>query len=135
MNKLTSSRHLQQLAERSKNFADKQNGELATAVTEVVIEIENLKADKPESVSAVISTSGWSSDNTAVYPYFYDISAEGITADDRVDVAILPESFNVAVECKLCSASQTLAGKIRLRSMNIPKSQILTEYIIHAGKE
>lgn len=133
--KTTTFEQFRQLAERSNRFTNKLNGELAQAVTEAVMEIENLKADKAESVSVTIPTSGWNSDNTAVYPYFYDLKSEGITVNDIAEIVILPESMSTAVECGICPTNQTFTNKIRIRSAKIPGQQIKAEYNIHCGKE
>lgn len=135
MKKTTTFEQFRQLAERSNHFTNKLNGELAQAVTEAVMEIENLKSDKPESVSAIISTTGWNSDNTAVYPYFYDLNVAGITANDIAEIVILPESLSRAVECGICPTNQTFTDKIRIRSAKIPVQQIMIEYNIQYGKE
>lgn len=80
-----------------------------------------------------IPTSGWSSDSTAGYPYYYDLSVSGVTASDRADVPIAPASVSTAVKCGMCPFSETLSGKVRIRAAKIPTAAISAEYWIEKG--
>ncbi len=135
MKKTTTFEQFRQLAESSKRFANGLNGELAQAVAEAVVELESLKSDKPKSAAVTIPTTGWSSDNTVVYPYFYDIQSADVTANDIAEITVLPDSLAAASECGICPTNQTLSGKIRIRSAKIPNNQIQAEYVIYRGKE
>jgi hypothetical protein len=43
--------------------------------------------------------------------------------------------MDAAKACGLCPASQTLAGKIRVRATTVPTAAIVAEYWIENGKE
>ncbi len=94
------------------------------------------KADKASSVDVTIPVSGWSTDTSVgKYPYYYDISDSTVTSNDFAKVMIAPNSQDAASACGLCPTNETLAGKIRLRSVNIPTQAIVAEYRIEQGKE
>ena len=95
----------------------------------------NAKADKLKSASVTIPVSGWKSDSASGYPYYYDISALGVTASDCVSVVIAPSSQQAAAKCGLCPTNETLAGIIRVRSSSIPPSAISAQYWVEQGKE
>lgn len=95
------------------------------------------KQDKSEKVSVTILVSGWTADtdNTSRYKYYYDIDALGVMPKDKVDITISLSSLKTAVSCGLCPVNETLEGKIRIRTINIPDSSIIAEYWIEYGKE
>lgn len=97
-------------------------------------ELDGVKADKSEGVAVVIPTTGWSQDS-GVYPYYYDIPAEGVTAKDRADLALAPASIAAAIACGICPATETLAGVIRVRAAKTPEAEMSGEYWIMKGKE
>jgi len=80
--------------------------------------------------ACTIPTSGWSSDSTAGFPCYYDLAVRGVTADDRADVLIPAAGASAAAACGLCPATETLAGKIRLRAASAPTSAISAMYWI-----
>jgi len=59
----------------------------------------------------------------------------GVTAHDRATITIAPASIGTAASCKLCPTNETLAGKIRVRSVSVPAKSIAAEYWIEQGKE
>jgi hypothetical protein len=122
--------HLKSLALRAKS----EIAEVATAVADAVEEIEAQKPDKSQEVSATIPANGWSADTNA-YPKYYDLTAAGVTALDEVRVNLVPASVGSAVACGLCPTCETLAGKIRFRSLQVPASAISVKYRIQNGKE
>ena len=88
---------------------------------------------EPEYLAVVIPTTGWSQDS-GVYPYYYDIPAEGVTAKDRADLALAPASIAAAAACGMCPATETLAGVIRVRAAKIPTAEMSGEYWGMKGK-
>lgn len=122
--------------------------DLAGATAASIGEIEgilNEKQDASKAVSFTIPAAGWASmeigendegmEDTHEYPFYYDLAVAGITAKDRVDVTIAPGSAETATTCGLCPATETLAGKIRLRTAKIPTASIAAEYWLCSGKE
>ena len=93
------------------------------------------KQDKPAAVSCSIQTTGWAKDEMAGYPNYYDLPVEGLTAKDKAEINLAPSSMSAAVECGLCQTCETLAGKLRLRSVSVPTKAIAAEYWIEQGKE
>jgi len=85
------------------------------------------------SGSCTIPTSGWISDGTADYPYYYDIALPGISANDRIDIPIAPTSVSTAVKCGICPFSESLDGKVRIRAEKAPAAAIIAEYWIEKG--
>lgn len=136
MGKLTLTEHLKACAEAAKNFTNGLVAELAQTVTEAMQEMETVKADKQSSVSITVPTTGWGIDEASEsYPNYYDIAAAGVTAKDRADIAIAPNSMDVAVACGMCPTSETLEGKIRVWARNVPTDAIVAEYRLNQGKE
>lgn len=95
----------------------------------------NGKADVPRATAVTIPVSGWSSDSTAGYPKYYDISVSGITANDRASITIAQASLAAAKACGMCPSNETLAGKIRIRAARVPTAAITAQYWIDKGKE
>lgn len=136
MGKLTLTGHLQACAEAAKNFTNGLVAQLAQTVTEAMQEMESVKADKQDSVSITIPTTGWGVDEASEsYPNYYDITVAGVTAKDRADIAIAPDSMDIAVACEMCPTNQTMAGKIRVWARTVPADAIIAEYRLNQGKE
>lgn len=135
MGKVTLLSHLKSCAEAAKNFANGLAGQITQAVTEALEEMESLKADKPARVAIEIPTTGWVNDGTGDYPHHYDITASGISAADKVDIVISPESVITALNCNLCPSCETVEGIIRIRAMSTPEFEINAEYWVTQGKE
>lgn len=136
MGKLTLTEHLKACAEAAKNFTNGLVGELAQSVTDALVELETVKADKPGSMEITIPTTGWTEDESiAAYPVYYDIAVEGVTANDRAAITIAPGSLGTAKTCGLCATNETMAGKIRVRAIQVPAEAISAEFWIEDGKE
>lgn len=135
MNKITLLGHLKTGLAAAKAFTGEQLAELTNTVLEAFLEMDGNKADKPVFTAITIPKTGWSSDSDKAYPHFYDIPAAGVTTNDRADISILPASLTEAAACGLCPASETLAGKIRVRAAAVPAAAISAQYSIEKGKE
>ena len=109
---------------------------LASAVakyTDEVNEALDRKQDKGADAAVTITITGWGSDSNANYPRYYDITAEGVTANDSADVVISPSSVGTATACGLCPVTETLAGKIRIRAVSVPSASIAAQYWVGKG--
>lgn len=136
MGKMTRIEHLKACAEAAKRFTNGLVAELAQTVTDAMQEMENVKADKQASVSITIPTTGWGIDEASdSYPNYCDIPVAGVTAKDRVDIAIAPGSMDTAIDCGLCPTNETQAGKIRVWARTVPAEAISAEYRLSQGKE
>lgn len=136
MGKLTLTEHLKACAEAAKTFTNGMIAELAQTVTEAMQEMESVKADRQDSVSITIPTTGWGVDDASEsYPNYYDITVTGLTANDRVDITIAPNSMATAIACGICPTNQTLAGKIRVWAQAVPSDAISAEYWLNQGRE
>ena len=135
MNKITVFDHLKACAEAARNYASSLIGELAETISAAVGELESVKANKTAAVEITILSTGWQSDDSGDYPQYYDIEVEGVTTHDRAEITIAPESLSTAKACGLCSTSETMTGKIRVRSISIPTTIISAECWIEDGKE
>lgn len=136
MGKLTLTEHLKACAEAAKTFTNGMIAELAQTVTEAMQEMESVKADRQDSVSITIPTTGWGVDDASEsYPNYYDITVAGVTAKDRADIAIAPNSMDAAIACEMCPTNETLTGKIRVWARTVPAEAIVAEYRLNQGKE
>ena len=136
MGKLTLTEHLKACAEAAKTFTNGMIAELAQTVTEAMQEMESVKADRQDSVSITIPTTGWGVDDASEsYPSYCDITVAGVTAKDRADIAIAPNSMDAAIACGMCPTCETLAGKIRVWARIVPAEAIVAEYRLNQGKE
>lgn len=135
MGKMTRIEHLKACAEAAKRFTNGLVAELAQTVTDAMQEMENVKADKQASASITIPTTGWGIETSDSYPNYCDIPVAGVTAKDRVDIAIAPGSMDTAIDCGLCPTNETQAGKIRVWARTVPAEAIAAEYRLSQGKE
>lgn len=128
--------HMKALALRTKAY---MSGHLATLAQEIVNSLEQMdavKANKPLAVSVTIPTTGWQTDSTegAVYPQYYDIPVEGVTAKDIPQVCIARASEAAANACGMSRTCETVTGAIRLWAGSVPTTAILAEYVIDEGR-
>lgn len=135
MSKITVFEHLKACAEEARDYAGGLVAKLAKTATEAIEELEQAKADKARSVAITIPATGWASDSGGDYPHYYDIAAEGVTANDRAAITIAPGSLGTAKTCGLCATNETMAGKIRVRAIQVPAEAISAEFWIEDGKE
>ncbi|MCB7043054.1 hypothetical protein [Flavonifractor plautii] len=135
MSKITVFEHLKACAEEARDYAGGLVAKLAKTATEAIEELEQAKADKAQSVAITIPATGWASDSGGDYPHYYDIAAEGVTANDRAAITIAPGSLGTAKTCGLCATNETMAGKIRVRAIQVPAEAISAEFWIEDGKE
>lgn len=68
-----------------------------------------------------------------IYPYYYDLTATEVTANDKVDIVIAPKSLSVASKCGMCPTNESLSGKIRVWASQVPTASINIEYKISNG--
>lgn len=108
---------------------------LAGMVVDAIEELASVKLDKPEIKTATLPATGWSSDSTAGYPYYYDLTVSGVTATDVVIATLAPASVVTSVSCGLCPANETRAGAVRFRANTVPAQAITLEYEIGKGSE
>lgn len=99
------------------------------ALTGIGKELET-KQEKVTRASCTVPITGWSSDSTADYPNYCDISASGVTADDYIAFIIKPDDLKVAIACGFCPVCESLAGKIRVRSAVVPAKEMNATYYI-----
>lgn len=134
-NKLTTLDQLKRTAQEAQGFASEVAAQAAAAIEEQL----------GTAVAVTLAASGWTlldeglddetEDVGAGYPYAYDIPVAGLTVKDRADVTFLPASTELAAEYGVCPATESLAGKIRLRALKQPEVDLLAEYWINIGKE
>lgn len=135
MSKVTAIEHMEAVASAAKQFTDNTAGELAQAVAEAISELADIKADRGVSTAIIIPVDGWSMDTTEGYPYYFDVPAPGVTAEDRAEVTLAPGSLDTAAKCGLCQTCETLAGKIRLRAVAVPTADMTAQYWIEQGAQ
>ena len=133
MGKVTAASQLRACGEAAKGFVNGLVGELAAAVTDAIAELESAKADKPQAVPVSIPATGWASDG-GDYPKYYDIPVPGVTAKDRAEVVIAPDSLEVSRACGMCGVCETLEDRVRVRALRAPAAAIAAEYWVQEGK-
>ena len=91
------------------------------------------KIDKIKTVSVMITTTGWLSDDDIKYPFYYDIPVPEATAYDRADVHIKSNSIEAALTAGFDTKTDTQKGYIRIRAKQAPTAVISAEYQIFGG--
>lgn len=114
--------HMEDGIENASNIAD-------DSVSKIT-ELQSQKADKVEVHSFTIQTTGWAMD-TAVsgFANYYDISVDGMTDNDVVNVMVAPVSSRIAVRAQFTN-TESFNGYFRLRAKNIPESEISAQWYI-----
>ena len=85
----------------------------------------------PDPVSLSLPAKGWTNGSGVTgYPYYYDVTVSGATADDVATVTIAPASLGTAIACGLCPACETRAGAIRFFAASAPAAAITGNYIL-----
>lgn len=126
-------RHMKSMGEKAKQYAGGHVAALAQAVADAMEEMDAAKADKPQHIDLIIPTTGWQTDNTVPgYTHYLDIPVAGLTANDRAEVDVAPASKAVADAARF-TATESLAGVLRLRAANVPTTAITAQYHISAG--
>ena len=77
-----------------------------------------------------IPASGWTN-GSGDYPKYYDIAVAGVTADDRADIVISAAGLGIAKACGMCPASETFAGKVRVRAVKAPSAAMAADCFIN----
>ena len=130
---LTLTSQIKTVLQRVKTYSVGHIAELAQTVSNLLEEVDKVKADKPEYIDIIIPATGWQTDSTVTgYTHYLDIPVEGLTADDKVDVRVAPASKAVADAARF-TATESLAGVLRLRAANVPSAAITAQYHISAG--
>ncbi len=129
MDKPTTLQQVRLAALRAQADTASRLGQLAEAVA---MDLDG-KQDKPIAVSITIATTGWSSDDTARYPKYYDIAVAGVTERDFASVDLSPASAGTAIGCGLCPACEMLEGKIRIRAISVPTVSMTATCWIEKG--
>ena len=130
---LTLTSQIKTVLQRVKTYSVGHIAELAQTVSNLLEEVDKVKADKLEYIDITIPATGWKTDNTVPgYTHYLDIQVKGLTADDKVDVRVAPASKAVADAARF-TATEILAGVLRLRAANVPSAAITAQYHISAG--
>ena len=89
--------HLKLVAQEAKKYAAGLASELSNATLEAMQEMDRAKVDRLSSVPVTIKADGWVEDETwEEYPMRYDITAADVTATDRADIILSPNSLTAA---------------------------------------
>ena len=130
---LTLTSQIKTVLQRVKTYSVGHIAELAQTVSNLLEEVDKVKADKPQYIDFTIPTTGWKTDNTVPgYTHYLDITVEDLTADDKVDVRVAPASKAVADAARF-TATESLAGVLRLRAANVPSAAITAQYDVSAA--
>ena len=130
---LTLTSQIKTVLQRVKTYSVGHIAELAQTVSNLLEEVDKVKADKPEYIDITIPATGWKTDNTVPgYTHYLDIQVKGLTADDKVDDRVAPASKAVADAARF-TATESLAGVLRLRAANVPSAAITAQYDVSAA--
>ena len=130
---LTLTSQIKTVLQRVKTYSVGHIAELAQTVSNLLEEVDKVKADKPEYIDITIPATGWKTDNTVPgYTHYLDIPVEDLTADDKVDVRVAPASKAVADAARF-TTTESLAGVLRLRAANVPSAAITAQYDVSAA--
>lgn len=125
--------HLKQVAQAAKAYTDSLISETAK---ETIKAMDRAKVDKISAVAVTISTDGWVEDETwEEYPMRYDITAADVTATDRADIILSPNSLTAAMYCSVCQTCETQTGKICIWAKKAPAEALTAEYQIIQGEK
>ena len=103
---------------------------LSSACSSAMTALDNAKADKVTLTALTIQASGWRQDNDTGWPWYIDVAASGITAEDVAAVQISADSRAVAEAAGLMSSVETRAGVLRLRARHAPAAAMSAYYYI-----
>ena len=130
---LTLTSQIKTVLQRVKTYSVGHIAELAQTVSNLLEEVDKVKADKPEYIDFTIPATDWQTDNTVPgYTHYLDIPVEGLTADDKEDVRVAPASKAVADAARF-TTTESLAGVLRLRAANVPSAAITAQYDVSAA--
>lgn len=130
---LTLTSQIKTVLQRVKTYSVGHIAELAQTVSNLLEEVDKVKADKPEYIDIIIPATGWQTDSTVTgYTHYLDIPISNLTENDEVAVTVVPASKAVADAARF-TATESLAGVLRLRVANVPSAAITAQYHISAG--
>ncbi len=130
---LTLTSQIKTVLQRVKTYSVGHIAELAQTVSNLLEEVDKVKADKPEYIDIIIPATGWQTDSTVTgYTHYLDIPISNLTENDEVAVTVVPASKAVADAARF-TATESLAGVLRLRAANVPSAAITAQYHISAG--
>lgn len=136
MNIIALATHLKQVAQAAKAYTDSLISETAKETIKAIKEMDRAKVDKVSAVAVTISVDGWAEDETwEEYPMRYDITAADVTATDRADIILSPNSLTAAMDCGVCQTCETQAGKICIWARKAPAEALTAEYRIIQGEK
>ena len=130
---LTLTSQIKTVLQRVKTYSVGHIAELAQTVSNLLEEVDKVKADKPEYIDIIIPATGWQTDSTVTgYTHYLDIPISSLTENDEVAVTVVPASKAVADAARF-TATESLAGVLRLRAANVPSAAITAQYDVSAA--
>ena len=130
---LTLTSQIKTVLQRVKTYSVGHIAELAQTVSNLLEEVDKVKADKPEYIDIIIPATGWQTDSTVTgYTHYLDILISNLTENDEVAVTVVPASKAVADAARF-TATESLAGVLRLRAANVPSAAITAQYDVSAA--
>ena len=130
---LTLTSQIKTVLQRVKTYSVGHIAELAQTVSNLLEEVDKVKADKPEYIDIIIPATGWQTDSTVTgYTHYLDIPISNLTENDEVAVTVVPASKAVADAARF-TTTESLAGVLRLRAANVPSAAITAQYDVSAA--
>lgn len=126
--------HTYAAALAARKYADGRLSTLAQAVSDALVEQNEVKADRPSVFTASLPAADWSTGSgVAAYPYFCDLSCAGVTETDVAEVVLSPASQEVAAACGLCPTVETMTDRIRFYAKSATAGDLNAQIRIWKG--
>lgn len=111
------------------------NGRISITRNNITNALGYTPPERLAPVSFTIEIGAWNVDTseTSEFVHYADIAASNLTADDYVEISFDRASQSTISRANLCPSGETMNGRIRLYSENIPDKAINGEYVITKG--
>lgn len=87
--------------------------------------LDDLEANSPKGQSLTLAQSSWTNDSGDTnYPYQYNLTVAGLTAESRADVVLDAASVAVASDCGVCAVCETAADTVIFKSRTAPTADL-----------
>lgn len=107
--------------------SDSTEDSLSAAQGKILKELVDKKPDEMKLYPITIPANGWSSDSQTSYPYYIDISIDGIKESDCIAVTISPDDIDTA-KAALFTTTEAKTNVLRLRAKYIPSKELSAFY-------
>lgn len=104
--------------QRSKDFAQ----QIAAATLKALQELDGEKISRLKPITSTISKNDWEKSDNVNFPYYCDIPAQDVTADDLAIVFI--DMGSASKDNGFYTLSETAGGSVRIRAEQTPTENL-----------